>query len=168
LSVVAWNALALRAARNVGIEVPKESVARTVEYVTGCYNAGQKGFSYQPGGAANVSMTGVGVLTLHLLDGAERAETAEGAKFLAANPPIDPAQFPYYATYYAVQAAFQAGEVAWPVVSKAQLERLIALQTPDGGWPQSTDTREPGRVYSTSMALLTLTVPYRLLPIYQR
>ena len=27
---------------------------------------------------------------------------------------------------------------------------------------------EPGRIYRTTMAVLTLTVPYRLLPIYQR
>ena len=45
---------------------------------------------------------------------------------------------------------------------------LLPIQNPDGGWPQSTSSEEPGRVYATSMSLLTLTVPYRILPIYQR
>ena len=45
-------------------------------------------------------------------------------------------------------------------------ERLIALQAKDGSWPKSA--QEPEGPYSTAMAVLTLSVPYRLLPAYQR
>ena len=38
----------------------------------------------------------------------------------------------------------------------------------DGGWPQSREQQEPGRAYATAMAVQTLAIPYRLLPVYQR
>jgi hypothetical protein len=54
------------------------------------------------------------------------------------------------------------------VVWKTTQDQLLAVQMEDGGWPQSRQGEEPGRAYATSMAVLTLAVPYRLLPIYQR
>jgi hypothetical protein len=166
LSLVGWNALALRAARDVGVEVPKEAVQKAVGYVLKCYHAGEKGFSYQPGGGAQVGPTGIGVLSLYLLDGSERPETGEGAKWLAAHPVNDGTPFRYYAMYYATQAAHQAGGATWPAVSKAVNDKLLPLQDKDGAWPKSP--QEPDGPYSTAMAVMTLSVPYRLMPAYQR
>jgi hypothetical protein len=184
LSLSGWNALALRAAQNVGIDVPAGAVDRAVEFVMKCYNPRQKGFGYQPGGSALPGPTGVGVLSLYLLDAGERKAgdggggggatdrpaAPEGAAFLAAQAGNEAAwnRYPYYTMYYAAQAAFQAGDEAWPAVSKAVFDRLLAQQEPAGNWPVSKAPEEPGRIYSTSMAMLTLSVPYRLLPIYQR
>ena len=166
LSLSGWNALALRAAQDVGVEVPKEAVQKAVGYVLRCYHAGEKGFSYQPGGGAQAGPTGIGVLSLYLLDGAQRPEAAEGAKWLAAHPVNDGTPFRYYAMYYVTQAAHQAGGATWPAVSKPTFDRLLALQGPDGAWPKSP--QEPEGAYSTAMAVLTLAVPQRLLPAYQR
>jgi hypothetical protein len=63
LSVCGWNALALRAAQNVGMEVPKEAIQKAVGFVLKCYHKDAKGFGYQPGGGPNQGLTGVGVLT---------------------------------------------------------------------------------------------------------
>jgi hypothetical protein len=172
LSLSGWNALALRAATNVGLDVPPERVRRAVAYVLKCYNARpeQRGFAYQPGQDASAAMTGVGVLSLYLLDAADRPELTEATALLL-NQPVDPqhTRYPYYAGYYVTQAAFQAGDPVWPRVWQMTSERLLAEQSPqDGGWPLSHSSEEPGRVYATSMAVLTLAVPYRLLPIYQR
>ena len=166
LSLSGWNALALRAAQDVGVDVPKEAVQKAVGYVLRCYHATEKGFSYQPGGGAQVGPTGIGVLSLYLLDGAGRPEAAEGAKWLADHPVNDGTPFRYYAMYYATQAAHQAGGAAWPAVSKAVNDKLLPLQDKDGAWPKSA--QEPEGPYSTAMAVLTLSVPYRLLPAYQR
>lgn len=168
LSLSGWNALALRAAQHAGFTVPKERVQLAVEYVLRCYRADQKGFAYQPGSAPTAGMTGVGVLNLYLLDAAGRTELAEAGKFLLDKPIGEEARFLYYSEYYATQAAFQAGEPTWGAVWKNAQQRLGALQQADGGWAPSRSSEEPGRVYATSMALLTLSVPYRLLPIYQR
>ena len=98
---------------------------------------------------------------------ADRPEV-DAVKFLIEHPVKDDTPMPYYSMYYATQAAFQAGDPAWPPVWKVTLDRLLGSQMKDGGWPQSRNGEEPGRVYATSMAVLTMSVPQRLLPIYQR
>ena len=168
LSLSGWNALALRAAQSAGVDVPKDRVQRAVGYVLKCYRKDQKGFAYQPGSDATQAMTGVGALDLYLLDAADRPEATAGADYLAGHPVTDDTRFAYYATYYATQAAHQAGGTAWSRVWAVTQARLVPAQDKDGGWPVSKTGEEPGRVYATSMAVLTLSVPYRLLPIYQR
>ena len=166
LSLSGWNALALRAARDVGVDVPREAVQKAVGYVLRCYNGTEKGFSYQPGGAAQVGPTGIGVLSLYLLDGSDRPEVAEGAKWLLAHPVNDATPFRYYAMYYTTQAAHQAGGATSAAVSKSVFGQLLATQGKDGAWPKSA--QEPEGPYATAMAVLTLAVQYGLLPAYQR
>jgi hypothetical protein len=168
LSLSGWNALALRAAQGIGMEVPKEKIARAVGFVLNCYHPTEKGFAYQPHGGPSVAMTGVGVLNLFLLDAADRPEAMAGERWLLDHPVKDDTPMPYYSMYYSTQAAFQAGEPVWPVIWKVTQDRLLGTQMKDGGWPQSRNGEEPGRVYATAMSVLTLSVPYRLLPIYQR
>ena len=113
-------------------------------------------------------MTGVAVLNLFLLDASDRDEVVHGVQYILDHPVNNETRFPYYTMYYTTQSAFQAGEPAWPIVWNQNRQRLLKSQLPDGGWPQSASTEEPGRVYATSLAVLTLSVPYRLLPTYQR
>lgn len=168
LSLSGWNALALRACQNIGVEVPKEAVDQAVAYVLKCYREDGGGFAYQPGQNATASMTGVGVLNLYLLSDGEH-EAALAARQLLSETRIEQrTRFAYYALYYTTQAAFQLGEPVWGTVWSRTRQLLIGLQEEDGGWPASTTAEEPGRVYTTSMSVLTLTVPYRLLPTYQR
>jgi hypothetical protein len=169
ISLSGWNALALRAAQDVGMPVPKESIRRAADFVARCYHKDAKGFAYIPGQNVTSATNGTGLLALYLLDREDRVETKEAAASLAKNPfEADGGGYPYYTLYYATQGAFQAGDDTWAAVSKVTLERLIKSQDKDGGWPGGGNAKEPGRVYRTCMGVLTLTVPYRLLPIYQR
>jgi hypothetical protein len=168
LSLSGWNALALRALQNIGLDVPKQRVQRAVGFVLKCYRPEQKGFAYQPGGEVSAGMTGVGVLNLYLLDAADRPELKGAAELLAKKLVTEDTRFAYYSMYYATQAAYQAAGETWPAVWNHTQQRLNALQQKDGGWPQSKSGEEPGRVYATAMSLLTLSVPYHMLPIYQR
>jgi hypothetical protein len=113
-------------------------------------------------------MTGVAVLNLILLDAPARDEVLNGVQYLLDHPVTPETRFPYYTTYYVTLAGFQAGEPAWAAIWNATVDRLLREQSPDGGWPQSRSPEEPGRVFSTSIAVLTLSVPKRLLPTYQR
>jgi hypothetical protein len=170
LSLSGWNTLALRAAQDAGIEVPKEATERAAAFVLHCYREPEKGFAYQPDQSAQTSDTAIGVLCLYLLGGSDSsAAQLDGAvKFMADHPIDENAGFPYYAAYYVAQAAFQRGGDAWSKSGRAMLDRLIKQQEKDGGWPQSKNGQEPGRVYATAMAVQSLAVPYRLLPVYQR
>lgn len=168
LALSGWNALALRAAQNVGMNVPKAPVERAVAFVERCFVAQSGGFASKPGGEASAGMTGAGVLSLCLLDAADQPQVAPAARFLAANPVTPQAEFSYDQMFYVTLAANQVGGATWPAVWKVAQQRLPALQQTDGGWPASATPEGAGRPYATSMAVLTLAVPYRLLPIYQR
>jgi len=169
LSLSGWNAMALRASQNVGMNVPKQPVDRAVEFVGRCFVADKGGFAYQPGGEPSAGMTGVGVLNLYVLDAAaDRLEIQPAAQFLVDHPVTADTKYFYYHLYYTTQAAYQLGASTWPAVWKVTQGHLLASQMQDGGWPQSKTDEEPGRLYATSISVLTLTVPYRLLPIYQR
>jgi hypothetical protein len=174
LSLSGWNALALRACRNIGLEVPDEAVGGATSYVLRCFRAEQGGFSYQPGLDASPGMTGVGILSLQLLmprksaEPTTRPEALAGAATLAKAQINSATRFSYYSHYYVTQASFQIGNESWDAVWKNARESLLSLQAPDGGWPQSATAEEPDRVYATAMSVLTLCVPYEVLPIYQR
>jgi squalene cyclase len=172
LSVSGWCILALRAAHNAGMEVPRESADRAAAFVLNCWRPDAKGFAYQPGGAATLTMTASAVLDLHLLDRGTSRETRQAAAFLARTPVDDKTEYPYYARYYTTQAAFQAGGDLWPRVWNRTQADLLKLQRDqkdsDGSWPKSRTANEPGQTYATAMSVLTLAVPLRLLPTYQR
>lgn len=170
LSLSGWNALALQACQADGLEVPKEARQHAIEFVLRCFDANGKGFAYQPGGGAQAGDTGIGICCLHVLGAAEShaAKMDAATQFLVAHPIDDAAPYPYYATYYITQAAFQRDAEAWARAGRPALERLIRTQDKDGGWPIPKGSQEPGRVYASTMAVQTLTIPYRLLPINQR
>lgn len=170
LSLSGFNALTLRAARDIGIEVPDDALTRAAQFVIGCYNDAAKGFSYQPGNDAQPGETGIGVLCLYVLGAADNHQSVldKATDYLEAHPIDEHSPFPYYAAYYVTQAAYQRGGQAWIKTGRRGIEWLIKQQEKDGGWPQSKTAQEPGRVYATAMAVQALAVPYRLLPIYQR
>ncbi|HEY7116346.1 MAG TPA: prenyltransferase/squalene oxidase repeat-containing protein [Tepidisphaeraceae bacterium] len=173
LSVSGWCILALRAAQNAGIDVPKDSADRAAGFVLHCWRPEERGFAYQPGNPqATLTMTASGVLDLYLLDRGSRAEARRGASFLAAHLVDDKTEYPYYARYYTTQAAFQAGGELWPTIWNRTQADLLKLQgdqkEKDGSWPQSRTSNEPGQTYATAMSVLTLAIPLRLLPTYQR
>jgi hypothetical protein len=170
LSLSGWNTLALRAAQDAGIEVPKDATERAAAFVLHCYHEPEKGFGYQPDQSAQPGDTAIGVLCLYLLGASDSsaAQLDAAVRFMIDHPIDENAGFPYYGAYYVAQAAFQRGGEAWSKSGRATLERLIRQQEKDGGWPQSKNGQEPGRVYATAMAVQSLAVPYRLLPVYQR
>jgi prenyltransferase beta subunit len=168
LSLSGWNALALRACLSDGIDIPRDSASQAIAFVLKCHRK-EGGFSYQPGsGDISVASTGAAVLCLYLLNADAEPERADGLKFLRDHPIDNQTRFPYYATYYAVHATLQAGDPATGAAMNQTLERLTRLQQPDGSFPQSKSGEEPGVIYATAMAVLTLEAPYRLLPVYQR
>jgi squalene cyclase len=64
LSVTGWQLLALRAAKNVGCDVPKKNIDMAVAYVKQCSSGG--GFTYQPGQRPTAVRTGTGMLALEV------------------------------------------------------------------------------------------------------
>lgn len=168
LSLSGWCSLSVRAAQNTGMNIAKEPVDRAVKYVARCFHPGLGGFGYQPGNEATIAMTSVAILDLHLLDAGDRDEVKRAAKWLAQKPVTSNTAFFYYSNYYSTQAAAQEGGELYDQVWKNNRRLLLAKQQDDGGFAPSPSGEEPGRVYATSMSILTLSIPYETLPIYQR
>ncbi len=164
LSVSGWCVLALRACQDVGIAVPAGTPPRAAKFVLKCYNADAKGFAYQPGGPAQASMNAVAIVCLHALDGGPRPEVETAIAALTLKPLDEAAAYPFHGMYCAAHAALQSGDLAWQAVSKIIIDSLLKSQQPDGGWPDTPESAGAGRAYCTCMAVLTLSMPYRLAP----
>jgi hypothetical protein len=168
LSVSASCAIALRAARDIGLDVPVLAIDAAAAYLKRCAHPTTGGLAYQPSRDPAVGVTGAGILALTLLGHGDSAEVAAGTKFLREHPISKDARFPYYTMYYASQAADQVEGQTWDIVWRGVQDRLLQTQLPSGAWPQSGSLEEPGEIYATAMSVLTLSVPNRVLPLYQR
>ncbi len=171
LSVTAWCILALMAARDAGLEVPQERLDRADRYVKACYRQSKKGYAYTPGDDPSAAMNAAGMLTLLLLDARPQEDALDT---LVKKPPRDGERFFYYTLYYSTRLAFQTGDQkVCQTLWKNAFDQLVPAQRrDDGSWNHKSSEpggdNKPGRFYSTAMAVLTLSVPMNLLPVYQK
>lgn len=192
MSIVVCQVLALRAARNIGIRVPRSTVDRAARYVvdsavtTDTYSGlGHPSWHYrnEPGSfryqrdvhsRSSFSLTAAGVTALHGLgiysdDAGRRGIEHLQASLHGFNSRYGVRQqghyFFWYGHYYAVQAMYTMGSPYWEPYFREVRQVLIDLQRPNGSWPNGTG---PGEAFSTAVAVLILEIPYRFLPIFQR
>ena len=176
LSVTVMQLMALRAAKDAGIFVPKDVIDSGIEYVKRCHNgkdAGKDGgFAYQPGGESGFARTGAGVLSLQVAGNYRAKEVSEGVEYLMTFKPVgskeQSKEHYFYGLYYSAMGIYQSqsagewGRRAWNAWYPAITKQLIADQQSDGHWNGSFEQ------YATAMAVLVLDIPFRYLPIYQR
>jgi hypothetical protein len=172
ISVTGWQLMALRAAKNLGCDVPAENIERAVDFLKRCQDPRTGGFRYTPGGRLTVACTGTSILGLEIC-GKERHHSPEvlrGGAFLIHNQnlPYWNQEWFFYSIYYGAQAAFQLGGNYWSVYRPRLHEVLLRNQNGSGFWEGHSADSRYGRSYCTAMAILALTVEYRYLPIYQR
>jgi len=169
LSVTGWQLLALRAAKNVGCDVPAENIDRAVSYVKRCSVRGNNGFGYQVGGGPSPTRTGTGILALAVCGDHQSEEVMGAAEYLLRTPLREGQSFFYYGAYYCTVGLFKVGGKHWEQTHPRMFDMLLRMQNVDGSWPIGRHGESSaGRVYSTAMAVLALAVEYRYLPIYQR
>lgn len=167
ISVTICQVMALRAARNAGLAVPKETVDRSVEYVKKCQNP-DGGFRYMllPGESA-FPRSAAGVVALYSAGVYEGREIERGLAYLEQHLPrgrvIGLDGHFFYGHYYAVQAMWQAGDQRWTRWYPAIRNALIARQQPDGSWTDPVSSE-----YGTAMATIILQMPDNSVPIFQR
>jgi hypothetical protein len=168
LSVTGWQLLALRAAKNIGCDVPAEAIEDAVSYVNKC--AGRNGgFSYHPDQGVNATRSGTGILCLEICGEHHAPATMRAADYLLARPLQYEDGFFFYGVYYCTVGMFQVGGRHWNVTRDHITSLLLSKQQPDGSWnPQDGSEASFGPIYATSMSVLALAVEYQYLPIYQR
>jgi hypothetical protein len=176
ISVTGWQIMALRAARNIGCDVPGENIERAVDYIKRCQDP-NGGFRYEVNSGVTIPCTGTSILALELCGkNLHRSpEVLRAGNYLLKNL-SDADRWPrgghfFYMVYYCSQATFQLGDGYWNIFRDQMHKVLLQSQnTRDPNNPIDGSWADPsyGPAYATSMAVLALTVEYRFLPIYQR
>ena len=72
----------------------------------------------------------------------------------------------FYGLYYTAQGLFQIGGPVWRDFSTWMYDKFVPEQRADGAWTGAGNNGSD--IFSTAMTILSLTVPYRMLTIYQR
>ncbi len=179
LSVTVCQVQALRAARNIGIRVPVETIDRAIAYVQasrvkrgrtkglfyykiqgrGAYD---KDSEYAINAAALTALSSAGihdddirdpVLEFLLRDYGNVADYYRTHFYF------------WYGNYYAAQAFYQAGGPRLQSYFGRLCADLLAGQQGDGRWQNDTG---PGDEFGTAVACILLQMPKQYLPIFQR
>ncbi len=170
ISVTGWQLLALRAAKDCGVNVPASAIEKAVGFIGRCASR-DGGFGYQPGGSAGLARTGCGMVSLQMCGQYDSPRVERAAAWVRQHGLEWSEQYFFYSIYYVTQAMYQRGGEDWKWW-KERLERiLVEHQNADGSWPfppRSSGERQGGPVYATAMAVLSLCVQYHYLPAYQR
>ncbi len=167
LSVTICQMMALRAARNAGVQVPAATIDAAIDYIRRCQNP-DGGFMYQLGGGeSRFPLTAGAIVALQNAGRYQGQELEPAYAFLQRRFPdnLSPRRNNYffYAHYYSVQALWQRNDEAFARWYTALRGVLLPGQQADGGWSDFI-----GRSYATAMACLVLSAPRTTLPIFQR
>lgn len=174
LSISVWQVMALRSALAAGVDVPAAAIDEAVEYLKRSFRA-EPGdetlgrFGYRPDAGQNqftFSTTSAGLLAMQVCGRYDDPTVAASADWLLAQPLRPSDNWFFYGTYYYAQGMYQRGGEHARLAQERVEETLVALQNPDGSWRGRGAAGD--QVYATSMALLSLSVRYHYLPIYQR
>jgi hypothetical protein len=172
ISVTGWQIMALRAAKNLGCDIPPSAIENAIDFIRRCRNESNNGYRYSPHDGVTVPCTGTSILALELcgkqLHHSPEVLKAGGFLIREENLPRWGNGHFFYGVYYGSQATFQLGGNYWAVYRPRAREAILTNQQANGSWTGGPIDASFGPAYCTSMAVLALTVEYRLLPIYQR
>lgn len=170
LSVTICQINALRAARNAGLFIPKETVDACIRYVKRSQNP-DGGFRYmlQAGATSEFPRSAAGVVALQSAGEYDSKEVRDGIAYLrqfshGLRPVGRRNNHYFYGQYYAAQAMWLEGGEPWSEWYPAIRNELITRQSASGYWTDSGVCNE----YGTAMALIILQIPNDYLPIFQR
>jgi hypothetical protein len=192
-SVSGWFMMALKSAELAGLDVPRTTFVGIEKWLDQAQSSPTERhlYRYNPfapdspitshGRVPNPTMTGVGLLMrLYLGWRRDNPEMIRGSDYLLTNLPsegsIDAPQRDTYYWYYATQVLFHMGGDRWKQWNSRLHPILIRSQIIDGNQAGSWDAAGPipdrwgpfaGRLYVTTLNLLSLEVYYRHLPIYE-
>lgn len=174
LSVTGWQLMALQSARMSGIDVPDEAfdkANRFLDAVAHGKQGGHYGYTGPSGGGPALTPTGMFLRQLDL-EPPTTARMNESAEYIKANM-LKPGKRQFYYEYYATLALYQHQGPIWEQWNQSMKDNYLAAQTATGehtgSWDPDLDrnfAKRGGRITTTTLAILSLEVYYRLLPLY--
>jgi len=171
ISVSVLQVVALRAAKNAGLDIPQVTIDRAVKYVHSCYDRREGGFTYQPGNRRpGYARTAAAIYSLQVCGQYDDPQVAAGVDFLFQNR--NEREWFTYGNFYAAPAMYMVGGETWENYYN-QIKPLLMGATRQQGdmvyWePRWDGGRGVGTVYCTAVYTMILAMPYHYLPLYQR
>jgi len=165
--------MGLIGARNAGIEVPDETIDKAIKYCASMTGPnGQLGYSGGPGGGSD-AVTSIGVLVFAIARHKSLPQYTKAASYLKGrslgNEQAGSEGYPTYTRYYRAQALFQADVTTWEKWNAGLVKEMKAMQAKDGSFSGFSGRGGGfGGTVDTSLALLSLAVNYKFLPVYER
>jgi hypothetical protein len=184
--VTGWMMMALKSGQLANLNVPPKPFEKINKWLDMAQASPRRRhqYVYNPhavqaqahGRRPNPTMTSVGLL-MRLYSGWRRdnKDMDQGAQYLMENLPSMRQRDTYY-WYYATQVMFHMGDKYWEAWNDALHPLLVNSQVQEGPLAGSWNPRYPvhdrwglhaGRLYVTTMNLVSLQVYYRHLPIYE-
>ena len=185
-SVTGWMMMALKSGQLAHLEMPQDTWHGIARFLNAASTPQQRSmYAYNPyapdtdaqrhGRQPSKTMTAVGLL-MRLYSGWRRdhPDTVRGAEYLSEHLPSPEDRDTYY-WYYATQVMFHMGGSYWDSWNARLHPLLTSSQVREGplvgSWHPTRPIRDKwanqgGRLYVTTMNLLSLEVAYRHLPIY--
>ncbi len=177
-SVFGWQIFALRSGHLAGLKVPRTTVRGCADYLNLAAADPKKiTYSYMPGRDVSPVMTAEALVSRQLLGWPRNHPSlVKGAGRVAAHLESSRDRNIYY-WYYATQLLHNLKNKDWERWNPQVREALIKTQVKDdscasGSWDPFQPIQDrwggtAGRLFETSLSVLTLEVYYRYLPLYR-
>jgi hypothetical protein len=169
-TVTAWQLAALKSAQLAGLEAPSPTIDGVRRFLDRVQTLNGAAYGYRSP-SAKPCTSAIGLLCrMYTGWGPEQEPLNRGLTTLAKPGPAPQA---IYQNFYLAQALVQSDHPVWPRWNIKNRDQLVAQQTrvahEAGSWSfDDRDTAPGGRLAHTALAILTLEVYYRLLPIYRQ
>ncbi|AMV37579.1 hypothetical protein [Planctomyces sp. SH-PL62] len=174
-SILGWIVMALKSAREIGVPIADQASLEqgAVAWLERVADGDAKGLAkYQPWEDVTPTMTAEAWACRQFLGvGGPGPASSEAAAFLLKHD-SDKGKTNVYYWYYATLAMYQHGGRPWAEWNNRLRDRLVGLQRQTGHQAGSWDPDDSvygargGRIYSTTLAALSLEVYYRYLRLY--
>ncbi len=177
-SVFGWQVMALRSAQLASIPVPDGAIRNALRYLDRA-QANERGtaYAYQPGGPATPVMTAEALLIRQYMGWDRHNKTLIAGAENIAEHLFNSKERNIYYWYYATQMLHNLHNTAWRRWNLMVRDGLIRMQVQGnhcdrGSWDPAKPQGDQwggraGRLFTTSLSLLTLEVYYRYLPLYE-
>jgi hypothetical protein len=169
-TVTGWQVMALKSGKAAGLKVPDDVVQKAQKFLDTASVAGGAQYAYVPGaGPGTPAITAIGLLCrMYLGWTPEIPALDKGVQYLS---DTGPSPDNIYYNYYATQAMHHWGGDRWKAWNKTMRDRLVATQVQEGdaagSWaPAGEHSGAGGRLYQTTLSIMTLEVYYRYMPMY--
>lgn len=172
-SVVGWQLMALQSARAARLTVPAHTLELAGQFLDRVAHSGGSQYGYRPESRPTPAMTAEALLCrIYLGWRSDQPALRDGVRYMVEENLASPDQWNIYYWYYATQVLHHYGGASWSTWNSRIRDILVMSQETKGrhagSWPPRGAWADAGgRLYVTALAVCTLEVYYRHMPLFR-